>query len=345
MAIISLKQLLDHAENFNYGIPAFNVSNLEQIQSIMYSADKTDSPVILQFSTGAQKYAGRNFTRNLFLAAIETYPHIPICIHQDHGTSPNICQLAIQLGFSSVMMDGSLNTDGKTPTNFEYNVKVTKRAVNMAHACGVSVEGELGCLGSLETGKASEEDGVGAKGILSKKQLLTDPEEAAHFVRKTKIDALAIAIGTSHGAYKFIKKPTAKVLDINRIKSIKKKIPNTHIVMHGASSVEQKWLKIINQNGGNIPKTYGVPIEEIIKAINNGVRKINIDTDLRIASISAIRNFMKKNKKSFDHREYNIEAKKAISQVCISRYEAFGAAGKASKIKAISLEQMAKKYV
>ena len=284
MALISMRQLLDHAAEYGYGVPAFNVNNLEQIRAIMEAADATDSPVIVQASAGARKYAGAPFLRHLILAAIEEFPHIPVCMHQDHGTSPAICQRSIQLGFSSVMMDGSLKEDGKTPASYDYNIKVTKKVVEMAHSCGVSVEGELGCLGSLETGQAAEEDGVGAEGSLSHDQMLTDPEEASDFVSKTAVDALAIAIGTSHGAYKFSRPPTGDILDIDRIKLIHSRIPNTHLVMHGSSSVPQEWLLVINKFGGDIPETYGVPVEEIVEGIKYGVRKINIDTDLRLAS-------------------------------------------------------------
>ena len=304
MALISMRQMLDHAAEFGYGVPAFNVNNLEQMRAIMEAADKTDSPVIVQASAGARKYAGAPFLRHLILAAIEEFPHIPVCMHQDHGTSPDVCQRSIQLGFSSVMMDGSLREDGKTPADYEYNVRVTQQTVAFAHACGVSVEGELGCLGSLETGMAGEEDGVGAEGVLDHSQLLTDPEEAADFVAKTKVDALAIAIGTSHGAYKFTKPPTGDTLSIQRIKEIHARIPDTHLVMHGSSSVPQEWLKIINEYGGEIGETYGVPVEEIVEGIKYGVRKVNIDTDLRLASTGAIREFMAKNPSEFDPRKY-----------------------------------------
>ncbi|KRO93930.1 MAG: fructose-1,6-bisphosphate aldolase, partial [SAR92 bacterium BACL26 MAG-121220-bin70] len=276
MALISLRQMLDHAAEYSYGVPAFNVNNLEQMRAIMMAADQTDSPVIVQASAGARKYAGAPFLRHLIQAAVEEWPHIPICMHQDHGTSPAICQRSIQLGFTSVMMDGSLEEDGKTPSSYDYNVDVTRRTVEMAHACGVSVEGELGCLGSLETGQAGEEDGVGAAGTLSHDQMLTDPEEAADFVAKTQVDTLAIACGTSHGAYKFSRPPTGDILDIDRIRAIHQRIPDTHLVMHGSSSVPQEWLAIINQYGGEIPETYGVPVEQIREGIKHGVRKINI---------------------------------------------------------------------
>ncbi|MCL4122135.1 UNVERIFIED_CONTAM: hypothetical protein GTU68_014206 [Idotea baltica] len=320
MALVSLRQLLDHAAEHGYGIPAFNVNNLEQVRAVMEAADKVNSPVILQGSAGARKYAGAPFIRHLVLAAIEEYPHLPV----------SVCQRSIQLGFSSVMMDGSLMSDGKTPASYEYNVDVTKTVTDMAHACGVSVEGELGCLGSLETGQAGEEDD----------QMLTDPEEAADFVKKTKVDALAIAIGTSHGAYKFTKPPTGDILSISRVKEIHARIPNTHLVMHGSSSVPQDWLEVINNYGGAMGETYGVPVSEIVEAIKYGVRKVNIDTDLRMAATGAIRRFMAENPAEFDPRKYNAVAKKAMSEICAARYEAFGSAGQASKINATSLETM-----
>ena len=344
MALISLRQLLDHAAENSYGVPAFNVNNLEQMRAIMEAADETDSPVIVQASAGARKYAGAPFLRHLVLAAIEEFPHIPVVMHQDHGTSPAICQRSIQLGFSSVMMDGSLKEDGKTPSSYEYNVEVTRRTVEMAHACGVSVEGELGCLGSLETGEAGEEDGVGATGKLSHDQLLTDPDEAAEFVQATHVDALAIACGTSHGAYKFTRPPTGDILAIDRIREIHKRIPNTHLVMHGSSSVPQDWLKVINENGGEIPETYGVPVEQIQEGIRHGVRKVNIDTDLRLASTGAIRRFLQENTSEFDPRKYFAVATQAMKDICLQRYQAFGTAGNASKIRALSLESMFNLY-
>ena len=344
MALISMRQMLDHAAEYGYGIPAFNVNNLEQMRAIMEAADHTDSPVIVQASAGARKYAGAPFLRHLILAAVEEFPHIPVVMHQDHGTSPAVCQRSIQLGFSSVMMDGSLGEDGKTPTSYEYNVDVTRRTVEMAHACGVSVEGELGCLGSLETGMAGEEDGIGAEGKLDHDQMLTDPEEAADFVKKTHVDALAIAIGTSHGAYKFTKPPTGDTLSIQRIKEIHARIPETHLVMHGSSSVPQDWLEIINEYGGKIPETYGVPVDEIVEGIKHGVRKINIDTDLRLASTGSIRRFMAQNPSEFDPRKYLKESVKAMRDICIARYEAFGAAGHGSKIDPINLEAMFERY-
>ena len=344
MALISMRQMLDHAAEFGYGVPAFNVNNLEQMRAIMEAADKTDSPVIVQASAGARKYAGAPFLRHLILAAIEEFPHIPVCMHQDHGTSPDVCQRSIQLGFSSVMMDGSLKEDGKTPADYEYNVAVTQQTVAFAHACGVSVEGELGCLGSLETGMAGEEDGIGAEGVLDHSQMLTDPEEAADFVKRTQVDALAIAIGTSHGAYKFTKPPTGDILAIDRIKAIHARIPNTHLVMHGSSSVPQEWLAIINQYGGDIKETYGVPVEEIVEGIKYGVRKVNIDTDLRLASTGAMRRLMATNPSEFDPRKFFGATVTAMRDICIARYEAFGTAGNASKIKPLNLEAMFQRY-
>ncbi|MYM63535.1 class II fructose-bisphosphate aldolase [Pseudomaricurvus sp. HS19] len=344
MALISMRQMLDHAAEYGYGVPAFNVNNLEQMRAIMEAARQTDSPVIVQASAGARKYAGAPFLRHLILAAIEEFPEIPVCMHQDHGTSPAVCQRSIQLGFSSVMMDGSLGEDGKTPASYEYNVDVTRRTVDMAHACGVSVEGELGCLGSLETGQAGEEDGIGAEGILDHSQMLTDPEEAADFVAKTNVDALAIAIGTSHGAYKFTRPPTGDILAIDRIKAIHQRIPNTHLVMHGSSSVPQDWLAVINEFGGAIPETYGVPVEEIVEGIKHGVRKVNIDTDLRLASTGAVRRFLAQNPSEFDPRKFLQHTITAMKDICVARYEAFGTAGNASKIKALSLDDMYQRY-
>lgn len=344
MALISLRQLLDHAAEKDYGMPAFNVNNLEQVRAIMEAADAVNAPVILQASAGARKYAGDLFLKHLILAAVEEFPHIPVVMHQDHGTSFRVCTQAIQHGFSSVMMDGSLKTDGKTVADYAYNVEVTRQVADFAHACGVSVEGEIGCLGSLETGCAAEEDGIGASESLSYHQLLTDPDEAADFVQATGVDALAIAIGTSHGAYKFTKKPTKEVLKIDLIQQIHQKIPNTHLVMHGSSSVPQEWLAIINEFGGDIPNTYGVPIEEIVRGIQHGVRKINIDTDLRLASTGAIRRFLFNYPGEFDPRKYLGPSKEAMRNLCMARYEAFGAAGQASHIKPIGLGAMATKY-
>jgi fructose-bisphosphate aldolase class II len=344
MALVSMRQLLDHAAEHSYGIPAYNVNNLEQMRAIMQAADASDSPVIVQASAGARKYAGSNFLKHMILAAIEEFPHIPVCMHLDHGNSASTCQRAIALGFSSVMMEGSLGEDSKTPTSYDYNVAVTKRTVEMAHACGVSVEGELGCLGSLETGEAGEEDGVGAVGKLTLEQMLTDPDEAVDFVAKTKVDALAIACGTSHGAYKFTRPPTGDILAIDRIREIHSKIPNTHLVMHGSSSVPQDWLAVINEFGGAIPETYGVPVEQIVEGIKHGVRKINIDTDLRLASTGAVRRFLAENPSEFDPRKFLTVTMTAMQALCQDRYEAFGAAGNASKIRAVGLEAMADMY-
>jgi fructose-bisphosphate aldolase class II len=344
MALISLRQMLDHAAEHGYGVPAFNVNNMEQMHAIMQAADETDSPVIVQASAGARGYAGAPFLRHLIEAAIEQWPHIPVCMHQDHGSSPSVCFRSIQLGFSSVMMDGSLMDDMKTPSSYDYNVQVTRSVVELSHACGVSVEGELGCLGSLETGTAGKEDGVGAEGILDHSQLLTDPEEAARFVRDTMVDALAIAIGTSHGAYKFTRPPTGDILAIKRIKEIHARIPDTHLVMHGSSSVPQDWLHIINSYGGDMGQTYGVPVEEIQEGIKHGVRKVNIDTDLRMSSTGAIRKFLAENPKEFDPRKYLKASTKAMKALCKMRYEAFGTNGQASKIKPVSLEEMTTQY-
>jgi len=344
MALISLRQLLDHAAEHGYGLPAFNVNNMEQVKAIMEAADAVNSPVILQGSAGARSYAGEAFLRHLILAANEAYPHIPVCMHQDHGTSPEVCLRSIQSGFSSVMMDGSLMTDGKTPSSYEYNVDVTRRTVEMAHAGGVSVEGELGCLGSLETGMAGEEDGIGAEGKLDMDQLLTDPNEAADFVKKTGVDALAIAIGTSHGAYKFTQEPTGKILRIDRVKEIHERIPTVHLVMHGSSSVPQDWLAVINNYGGDMGQTYGVPVDEIVEGIKSGVRKVNIDTDLRMASTGSIRKHLHENTANFDPRKFFKESTKAMSDICKARYEAFGCAGMADKIAPVSLEDMQKRY-
>ena len=344
MALVSLRQLLDHAAENDYGLAAFNVNNMEQVIAIMQAADEVNSPVILQASAGARKYAGEPFLRHLVLAAIESYPHIPVVMHQDHGHTPAVCIQAMRSGFSSVMMDGSLMEDAKTPSNYQYNVETTQKIVELAHAIGVSVEGELGVLGSLETGLAGEEDGSGAEGKLNHDQLLTDPEEAADFVRQTGVDALAIAIGTSHGAYKFTKPPTGKTLAISRIKEIHARIPNTHLVMHGSSSVPQEWLRIINEFGGDMGETYGVPVEEIVEGIKHGVRKVNIDTDLRMASTGALRRFFAQNRKEFDPRKYLAATTLAMRDICKARYEAFGSAGKASAIKPISCDTMAIRY-
>ena len=344
MALFALRQLLDHAAEHGYGVPAFNINNMEQMQAIMQAADETNSPVIVQASAGARSYAGAPFLRHLIEAAIEQWPHLPVCMHQDHGSSPAVCFRSIQLGFSSVMMDGSLREDMKTPADYAYNAQVTRSVVELAHACGVSVEGELGCLGSLETGTAGEEDGVGAEGTLDHSQLLTDPEEAARFVRDTQVDALAIAIGTSHGAYKFTRPPTGDILAIERIKAINARIPDTHLVMHGSSSVPQDWLQIINTYGGDMGQTYGVPVAEIQEGIKYGVRKVNIDTDLRMSSTGAVRKFLAEHPKEFDPRKYLKASTKAMKELCKMRYESFGASGQAAKIKPVSLEVMTAQY-
>ncbi len=344
MALISLRQLLDHAAENDYGMPAFNVNNMEQVHAIMEAANEVNSPVIMQGSAGARSYAGEPFLRHMIDAAIEMYPHIPVVMHQDHGSEPAVCLRSIQSGFSSVMMDGSLEADCKTPSSFEYNVNVTKTVVDMAHAGGVSVEGELGCLGSLETGEMGEEDGHGAEGKLDLDMLLTGVDEAVDFVNQTNVDALAIAIGTSHGAYKFTKPPTGEVLRIDRIKEIHAALPNTHLVMHGSSSVPQDWLAIINEYGGDMGETYGVPVEEIVEGIKSGVRKVNIDTDLRMASTGAVRRHLQENPSNFDPRKFYKAATDAMRDICKARFEAFGSAGQASKIKVKSLEEMISFY-
>jgi fructose-bisphosphate aldolase, class II len=344
MALVPMRLLLDHAAENGYGIPAYNVNNMEQIQAIMKAAHETDSPVILQASRGARSYAGENFLRHLILAAVETYPHIPIVMHQDHGNEPATCYSAIRNGFTSVMMDGSLEADAKTPASYEYNVNVTREVVKVAHSIGASVEGELGCLGSLETGMGDKEDGHGFEGKLSHDQLLTDPEQAVDFVEQTQVDALAVAIGTSHGAYKFSRKPTGEILAIGRIEEIHNRLPNTHLVMHGSSSVPQDLIELINQHGGTIPETYGVPIEEIQKGIKSGVRKVNIDTDNRLAITAAVREALAKNPKEFDPRHFLKPSIKYMQKVCAERYEAFGTSGQASKIKQMTLDEYAAKY-
>ena len=344
MAFISLRQMLDHAAENGYGVPAFNVNNLEQIQAIMEAAQATDSPVILQASAGARKYAGEAYLRHMMMAAVESHPDVPVVVHQDHGTTPAVCIQSIRSGFTSVMMDGSLMGDGKTPASYDYNVDVTRRVGDMAHAVGVSVEGELGCLGSLETGEAGEEDGVGAEGKLTHDMMLTDPVQAKDFVEKTGVDALAIAIGTSHGAYKFTRKPTGDILAMDRIVAIHAQIPNTHLVMHGSSSVPQEWLAIIRQFGGDIKETYGVPVEEIQRGIKSGVRKINIDTDIRLAMTGAMRQVFAQQPSEFDPRKALVAAKNAARGIVKSRFEAFGCAGMASRIKPVNLDAMAARY-
>ena len=344
MALVSMRELLDHAAANGYGIPAFNVNNLEQVQAVMEAANEVGAPVILQASAGARKYAGEPFIKHLIQAAIEAYPHIPLVMHQDHGQNPDVCQGAINLGFSSVMMDGSLEADGKTIASYEYNVEVTRKVVAMAHASGVTVEGELGCLGSLETMKGDKEDGHGTDDTMTREQLLTNPEQAADFVKRTQLDALAIAIGTSHGAYKFTRKPTGDILAIDRVIEINKRLPNTHLVMHGSSSVPQDLLAIINQYGGKMKETYGVPVEEIQKAIKFGVRKINIDTDIRLAMTAAVRKFMFENPEKFDARDWLKPAREAAKQICKQRYVQFGCEGQAATIKGDSLSVVAAKY-
>jgi fructose-bisphosphate aldolase class II len=344
MPLVSMRQLLDHAAENGYGLPAFNVNNLEQVQAIMTAAAETDSPVIMQASAGARKYAGEAFLRHLIEAAVESYPQIPVVMHQDHGQSPDVCASAIKLGFTSVMMDGSLMADGKSIASYDYNIDVTRKVVDMAHTIGVTVEGELGCLGSLETMKGDKEDGHGAEGTMTRDMLLTDPDQAADFVRKTQLDALAIAIGTSHGAYKFSRKPTGDILAIDRIKAIHARIPNTHLVMHGSSSVPQDLLQVIRENGGEMKETYGVPVEEIQEGIRHGVRKVNIDTDIRLAMTAAVRKFLNTNRSAFDPRDFLKPAREAAKQICKQRYEQFGCAGMGSRIKPLPLNTVASKY-
>ena len=344
MPLVSMRQLLDHAAENGYGIPAFNVNNLEQVQAVMTAAAEVGAPVILQASAGARKYAGEPFIKHLILAAIESWPQVPLVMHQDHGQNPDVCRGAIDLGFSSVMMDGSLEGDGKTIASYEYNVEVTRKVVEMAHATGVTVEGELGCLGSLETMRGDKEDGHGTDATMTREQLLTDPEQAADFVKRTQLDALAIAIGTSHGAYKFSRKPTGDILAIDRIKEINRRIPNTHLVMHGSSSVPQDLLAIINQYGGKMRETYGVPVSEIQEAIKYGVRKINIDTDIRLAMTAAVRKFLHENPDKFDARDWLKPAREAAKQICRQRYVEFGCEGQAAKIKPLPLSAVAQRY-
>jgi fructose-bisphosphate aldolase class II len=344
MPLVSMRQLLDHAAENGYGLPAFNVNNLEQVQAVMTAAAEVGAPVILQASAGARKYAGEAFIKHLIQAAVEAWPQIPLVMHQDHGQSPDICRGAMELGFGSVMMDGSLEADGKTIASYDYNVDVTRKVVDMAHAQGVTVEGELGCLGSLETMQGDKEDGHGTDAVMTHDQLLTDPEQAADFVKRTQLDALAIAIGTSHGAYKFTRKPTGDILAIGRVKEIHKRIPNTHLVMHGSSSVPQDLLAIINQYGGKMKETYGVPVEEIQEAIKHGVRKINIDTDIRLAMTGAVRKFMAENPEKFDAREWLKPAREAAMKICRQRYIEFGCEGQACKIKTITMVDMAQRY-
>ncbi len=344
MALVSMRQLLDHAAENGYGVPAFNVNNLEQVQAIMEAAKDVNAPVIMQASAGARKYAGELFLKHLIQAAVESYPDLPIAMHQDHGQSPAVCEGAMKLGFSSVMMDGSLREDGKTIADYDYNVATTKKVVDMAHRLGVSVEGELGCLGSLETMRGDKEDGHGTEATMTRDQLLTDPDQAADFVKKTQLDALAIAIGTSHGAYKFTRKPTGDILAIERIKEIHRRIPNTHLVMHGSSSVPQDLLAEIRKFGGDMKETYGVPVEESQEAIKHGVRKVNIDTDIRLAMTAAIRKYLFENPSKFDPRDYLKPAREAAKSICKQRYIQFGCEGQASKIKPVPLTTVAHKY-
>ncbi len=344
MALISLRQLLDHGAEHDYGVPAFNINNMEQIQAIMEAAQEVDAPVILQASAGARSYAGEAYLRRMVQAAVEAHPDIPVVLHQDHGASPSVCQTSIRSGFTSVMMDGSLKEDAKTPSSYEYNVEVTREVCRFAHWVGVSVEGELGCLGSLETGEAGEEDGVGAEGKLSHDMLLTDPEQAKDFVAQTGVDALAIAIGTSHGAYKFTRQPTGDILDIERIARIHAAVPNTHLVMHGSSSVPQEWLAVIREFGGEIKETYGVPVEEIARGIRSGVRKVNIDTDIRLAMSGAMRRHLAQKASDFDPRKAMAAAREAARDICKQRFEAFGCAGHAATIRPVTMESMAEKY-
>ncbi len=344
MALISLRQLLDHAAEYSYGVPAFNINNMEQGLAIMEAARKCDAPVIMQASRGARSYAGDIMLRHLIAALVEMYPDIPVCMHQDHGNNEATCLSAIRHGFTSVMMDGSLEADMKTPASYEYNVDITQRVSAMAHWVGASVEGELGVLGSLETGEAAEEDGSGATGKLTMEQLLTDPDEAVDFVKKTRVDALAIACGTSHGAYKFTRKPDGDILAMDRIAAIHKKLPDTHLVMHGSSSVPQELQDIINASGGDMPQTYGVPVEEIEKGIKTGVRKVNIDTDCRLAMAGQFRRVAQEDRHQFDPRKFLVPAMDALEALCLDRFERFGTAGNAEKITPIELDDMAKRY-
>ncbi len=344
MALITLRQLLDHAAENDYGVPAFNINNMEQGLAIMRAAEKCNAPVIMQASRGARAYAGDIMLSHLIKALSEMFPDIPLCMHQDHGNNEQTCLSAIKHGFTSVMMDGSLEADMKTPADWDYNVGITERVAKMAHYVGASVEGELGVLGSLETGMAAEEDGSGASGKLSEEQLLTDPDEAAEFVKLTQVDALAIACGTSHGAYKFTKKPTGDTLAIKRIEEIHAKIPNVHLVMHGSSSVPQYLQDIINEYGGEMPQTYGVPVEEIERGIKSGVRKVNIDTDNRMAITGTWRKIAKEMPGEFDPRKFMIPAMAAMEEVCLDRFERFGTAGQAGKLKPISMDDMAARY-
>ena len=344
MALISLRQLLDHAAERGYGVPAFNINNMEQGLAIMKAAAKLDAPVILQASRGARTYAGDPMLRAMVTALAEMFPDIPVVLHQDHGNNEATCLTAIQHGFTSVMMDGSLEADAKTPASYDYNVDITKRVTDMAHAVGASVEGELGVLGSLETGEGEKEDGHGFEGKLSEDELLTDPDQAVDFVRQTGVDALAIAMGTSHGAYKFSRKPDGKILAMHVVEAINKKLPNTHLVMHGSSSVPQELQELFNEFGGDIPQTYGVPVEEIERGIRCGVRKVNIDTDCRLAMTAAFRRVASENLAGFDPRKFLIPAMDAMEALVADRFERFGCAGNASKIKPNGLSEMAAMY-
>lgn len=344
MALVSLRQILDHAAENDYGMPAFNITNMETMLGVMAAADRTDSPVILQATRSARKYAGDVVLRHLVKSAVELYPHLPVCMHQDHGNNLATCQSAIDLGFSSVMMDGSLEEDGTTPADYAYNVRVTRSVVDASHAVGVSVEGEIGCLGSLETGMGDQEDGHGFEGELDKEMLITSPDEAAEFVADTNVDALAIAIGTSHGAYKFTRKPTGDILKMDVLKAIHERLPLTHLVMHGASTVPQELQDLINEYGGEIPQTYGVPLSEVEIGIRNGVRKVNIDTDIRMALTGTLRKYFAENPSSFDVRDYMKPAIEAIASLCTERFERFGCAGNGSKIAPITLSGMAARY-
>ena len=344
MARTTLRQLLDHAAEQGYGLPAFNISNMEQVLAIMAAAREADAPVILQASRSARAYAGDAMIRKLAEAAEEIAPEIPVCLHQDHGNSEATCLSAIQAGFSSVMMDGSLEADAKTPASYDYNLAITGKVSELAHAVGVSVEGELGCLGSLETGEGEKEDGHGFEGKLSMDQLLTDPDQAVDFVSRTKVDALAIAMGTSHGAYKFTRKPDGEILAMGVVQAINERLPNTHLVMHGSSSVPQDLLDLFNAAGGEIPQTFGVPVEEIQRGIKHGVRKVNIDTDCRLAMTGIFRKVANDKKDEFDPRKFLAPAMAAMQRLCKERYEQFGAAGQASKIRTVPMDEMAKRY-
>ncbi len=344
MARITLRQLLDHAAENDYGVPAFNINNMEQGLAIMYAAREVDAPVIIQASRGARAYAGDIMLAKMVDALVEMFPEIPVCMHQDHGNSESTCATAIQFGFTSVMMDGSLERDCKTVASYDYNVDITKRVTDMAHWVGASVEGELGVLGSLETGEGDKEDGHGAEGKLTMDQLLTDPDQALDFVKKTRVDALAIAMGTSHGAYKFSRKPDGDILAMNVVEAINKKLPNTHLVMHGSSSVPQELQDLFNEFGGGMPQTYGVPVEEIVRGIKHGVRKVNIDTDCRLAMTGIMRKVACEDDTQFDPRKFLKPALDAMQQLCKDRFEQFGTAGNAHKITPIPLDQMAAKY-